>query len=136
MRPDLTDLVRSVFHACAELTQLTGRPVSPDGHLVGSIGEIVAADLLDLDLVSPSTKGYDAIDRQGRKVEIKTTTRRAIALSSAGTEAERLVVLTLDRDGVAAIVFDGPTQAVWESAGPAQRNGQRAISLARLRDLT
>mgnify|MGYP001806220578 CR=1 FL=1 len=135
MRPELSDLVRTVFHSCEELSRLTGRPISPDGHLVGGIGEIVAADLLDLELAPPSTRGYDAVDRSGRKVEIKCTTRRAVALSAAGTEADRLVVLTLDRDGAATIVFDGPTNAVWENAGPAQRNGQRVISLSRLRDL-
>lgn len=136
MQPELADLVRTVFHSCAELTRLTGRPISPDGHLVGGIGEIVAADLLDLDLAPPSTRGYDAVDRLGRKVEIKCTTRGSIALSAAGTEAERLVVVTLDGDGVARVVYDGETAAVWDSAGPAQRNGQRAISLTRLAGLS
>lgn len=132
MRDDVAELVRTVFRACEELSQLTGRPVSPDGHLVGSIGEIVAADLLDLELMPPSTTGYDAIDRQGRKVEIKCTTRRTIALSAAGTEAERLAVLTLDRHGAASVVYDGPCAGVWQAAGPVQRNGQRAFGLARL----
>lgn len=125
-------LVERVFTDCDELSRLTGRPVSPDGHLVGSIGEVLAAAALNLTLEPPSNKGYDATDDQGRKVEIKCTTRRTVALSAAGTEAERLVVLTLSPRGEATIVYDGAAATAWDLAGPAQKNGQRALPLRRL----
>jgi len=82
-------LVAEIFMACARLSEITGRPVSPDGHLVGSIGEALAAELFDLELSSPSNEGFDAVDKEGRTVEIKTTARSEVAFSARGTRAER-----------------------------------------------
>ena len=127
--------IREIFEACRVLSASTGRPFSPDGHLVGSLGEVLAADLLDLTLMPPSNDGYDAVDSQQRKVEIKATTRRSVSLSASGTRAERLVVVVLDRDGNGAIVYDGECEAAWAAAGKPQKNGQRSISLARLGQL-
>ena len=128
----IDDLIRGVFAACRRLSELTGRPVSPDGHLVGSLGEIYAATALDLELAKPSNYGYDAVDGRGRKVEIKTTTRSAISLSASGTESERLVVVVLSAEGAAEVFFDGPSEPAWNAAGPPQKNGQRHLSLRRL----
>lgn len=102
------DLVRLIFQACAELSHRGGRSVSPDGHLVGSLGEIYAAQALGLRLETASNAGFDAVDREGRRVEIKTTTRSSIALSASGTLAERLIVVQLDAEsGSAQIANDG-----------------------------
>ncbi len=117
------------------LSASTGRPFSPDGHLVGSLGEVLAAELLSLTLMPPSNDGYDAIDGEGRKVEIKTTTRRSVSLSASGTRAERLVVIVLDGDGNPSIVYDGECDVAWDAAGKPQKNGQRVISLSRLGQL-
>lgn len=127
--------VREIFAACRALSASTGRPFSPDGHLVGSLGEVLAADLLDLTLMSPSNDGYDAVDCQGRKVEIKATTRRSVGLSASGTRAERLVVVVLDPDGKGSIVYDGACDVAWAAAGKPQKNGQRTIGLTRLEEL-
>jgi ABC-type Fe3+-hydroxamate transport system substrate-binding protein len=127
--------VQAIFDACQQLTASTGRPFSPDGHLVGSLGEVLAADLLGLTLMPPSNAGYDAVDTEGRKVEIKSTTRRSVGLSASGTSAERLVVLAIGDGGEPTVVYDGPTEAVWEAAGKPQKNGQRTISLSRLRQI-
>lgn len=97
---------------------------------------MLAADMLDLELMPPSNEGYDAIDAAGRKVEIKATTRSSVALSASGTKAERLVVLKLESDGTAAVVYDGDAVQAWASAGKPQKNGQRRISLSRLASLT
>ncbi len=59
-----------------------GRSFTLDGHLVGSIGEIVAAFLFDLELTRSSTAGHDARARDGRRVEIKLTQGRTIGLRS------------------------------------------------------
>lgn len=132
MQDDVQPEIKRIFQACERLTKLTGRPFSPDGHLVGSFGELVASRLLDLTLAPPSTDGYDAIDQQGRRVEIKTTTRSAIALSASGTKAERLVVVAIGASGKPSIVYDGPSSPAWEAAGRPQKNGQRRIALSTL----
>jgi hypothetical protein len=42
------------------------------------------------------------------------------------------MVVVLDRTGEASIAFDGPAQAVWEMAGPAQKNGQLRVRLLKI----
>lgn len=42
------------------------------GNLVGNIGELMAANQLDLTLASINQKGYDTLDRFGNRYEIKT----------------------------------------------------------------
>ena len=124
--------VKSIFESCRLLTEATGRPFSPEGHLVGSLGEVIAADLLDLELMPPSNEGFDAVDTEARRVEIKATTRTSVGLSASGTEAERLVVLQLDPDGGATVAYDGSAARAWEIAGKPQKNGQRRVSVSKL----
>lgn len=127
------DLVRLIFQACAELSRRSGRSVSPDGHLVGSLGEIYAAQALGLRLETASNAGFDAVDRDGRRVEIKTTTRASISLSASGTLAERLIVVQLDAEtGAAQIMYDGEAAVAWDIAGKPGKNGQRCLSIKRL----
>lgn len=132
---DAQATIKCIFQSCRKLTRLTGRPFSPDGHMVGSLGEVVARDKLNLTLMPPSNTGYDATDKQGRRVEIKATTRNAIRLSASGTKVERLVVVQISNDGDAEIVYDGPAAPAWEAAGKPQKNGQRSISISTLKEL-
>ena len=135
MPEDVRTAIKKIFRSCQRLTELTKRPFSPDGHLVGSFGEVVAAELLNLTLMPPSNDGYDAIDDQGRRVEIKATTRTSISLSASGTRAERLVVVVVDGDGETEVAYDGPTAPAWDAAGKPQKNGQRRISVSTLKKL-
>lgn len=125
-------LISEIFEACRNLSARTGRPVSPDGHLVGSLGEIFAAEKLGLQLMPPSHHGFDALGPLGEKVEIKTTTRSTISLSTDASLAERLVVVTLSANGEGQISYDGPMDRVISAAGKPQKNGQRRVSISRL----
>jgi len=109
-----------------------GRKFTLDGHLVGSIGEVVAAYMFDLELNAASTRAHDAITHDGKKVEIKLTQRRSVAIRH---EPEHLIALHRPKGGPLSIVYNGPGSVVWESAGRIQTNGQRSISLALLRNL-
>jgi hypothetical protein len=109
-----------------------GRKFTLDGHLVGSIGEVVAAYIFDLDLNAASTQAHDAITHDGKKVEIKLTQGRSVAIRH---EPEHLIALHRPKGRPLSIVYNGPGSVVWESAGRIQTNGQRSISLARLRNL-
>ena len=135
MPEDVRTAITKIFRSCQRLTELTKRPFSPDGHLVGSFGEVVAAELLNLTLMPPSNDGYDAIDDQGRRVEIKATTRTSIGLSASGTRAERLVVVVVDGDGETEVAYDGPRAPAWDAAGKPKKNGQRRISVSTLKKL-
>jgi hypothetical protein len=120
--------VAAIYRAVAELEAAYPRKFTPDGHLVGSIGEVVAAEALGLTLYKASRAGHDAYDANG-DVQIKMTGGRRIALYA---ECIRLVVLRVVSHEEAEIVYDGPGAPVWAAAGKLAKNGQRSISVAKL----
>ena len=130
-------LVPELFRVIAELEAASpGRHFTPDGHLIGSIGEVIAADRYGLTLTTASTKGVDARDSEARPVEIKATTgNRGVALRGMTPTAERLIVLKISETGTATEIYAGPAAPVWAAAGSMKSNGQRAIGLKRLREL-
>lgn len=135
----------AVLRLVPELFQITkaleaaapGRHFTPDGHLVGSIGEAVAAARYGLELTTASTKGVDAHHKaSGKTVEVKATVSgRSIALRGMEPEADHLLVLRINGDGSATEVYNGPAAPVWAAAGKVQSNGQRAVSVSRLASL-
>jgi hypothetical protein len=123
--------VAAIYRAVAELEALYPRRFTPDSHLVGSIGEVVAAEALGLTLYPASHAGHDAYDANG-DVQIKMTGGNSVAMYS---ECIRLVVLRVVSPEEAEVVYDGPGAPVWSAAGKVAKNGQRSISLAKLREI-
>lgn len=122
--------VARIYEATAELEALyPTRKFTPDGHLVGSIGEVIAAEALGLTLYAMSKPGHDAYDANG-DVQIKMTGGNSVAMYAT---CDRLVVLRVISPKEAEIVYDGPGEVVWQQAGKMGKNGQRVISLARIR---
>lgn len=126
--------VQRIYQAVQELEEsYPGRKFTPDGHLVGSIGEVIAAQAFDLELLPMSHKGHDARDQDGRMVQIKLTGGKRVSMYG---ESERLIVMRFIDPTIAGLVYDGCGKAAWDAAGPVQKNGQRSISLARLQTLS
>lgn len=120
---DATDKLEELF---------PGRKFTLDGHLVGSIGEVVAAYMFGLDLNPASTKGHDAVCADGKFVEIKLTQGKSIAIRH---QPEHLLVLRRPKGAKISVVFNGPGAIAWEAAGEMQTNGQRAIGIGKLASL-
>jgi len=108
------------------------RKFTPDGHLVGSLGEVVAAQALGLKLYPSSHPRHDAFDVTG-DIQIKMTAGRSVSLYDT---CARLVVLRIINPEEAEIVYDGPGESVWVAAGKVQKNGQRTIALSKIRSLS
>ncbi len=54
-------LIKNLYLTVDELeTMFPVRHFTPDGHMVGSIGECLVADAYDLELMAASNKGFDA----------------------------------------------------------------------------
>ena len=128
---DVQNMVTSLYEITERLENIfVGRKFTLDGHLVGSIGEVLAAYMFDLDLTKGSTKSHDAVTKQGKNIQIKLTqTNRKIGINS---EPEHLVVLQKLKYKKVEIIYNGPGKVVWElttdKGGP-----QRFISVSKLK---
>ncbi len=96
------------------------------------IGEVVAAYMFDLKLNPASTEGSDAITKDGICVEIKLTQGKKIGLRSA---PEHLIVLQKERGSEIIVAYNGPGNLAWNASGKMQKNGQRALSISKLKKL-
>ncbi|BBE33429.1 DUF6998 domain-containing protein [Sphingosinicella microcystinivorans] len=129
-RVKLPEPVARHYRATAELEAMyPHRKFTLDGHLVGSLGEVVAEQALGLTLYGMSKPLHDAFDKDGN-VQIKMTAARSVSMYGP---CERLVVLRVVSPEEAEISYDGPGAPAWEQAGKMRKNGQRTISLSRLR---
>lgn len=109
-------------------TIFPGRKFTLDGHLVGSIGEVVAAYMFDLRLTPGSNKGYDALAPDGRAVEIKFTQGKTVGLRHCH---DHVLILCKPKGTPLYVVYNGPGGLLWDAAGPVQKNGQRPIGISR-----
>jgi len=105
-RIKLPEPVADIYRAVARLEEMyPGRKFTPDGHLVGSTGEVIAAPALGLTLYRASYAGHDAHDGQGGDVQIKMTAGKSVAMYA---ESIRIAVLMVVSPEEAEIVYDGP----------------------------
>ena len=85
--------IKALYEISQELEALfPGRHYTPDGHMIGSIGEALAASYYNLELFPAPEETHDAKAPDGRLVQIKATQIDRVALSS---EPEWLLVLKI-----------------------------------------
>jgi hypothetical protein len=131
----LPDILNRLYSVVEDLQRLApGRSFTPDGHLVGSIGEVVAAYAYGLELGAASTKAHDARATDGRLVQVKLTQGKSgVALSHP---CDHLIVLRLDAISGFEEVYNGAGSPVWaEIVHKAEIGRQREVRLSRLRAL-
>ena len=128
-------LIKQLYSTVSELEAMfPGRHFTPDGHMIGSIGECLVADAYGLVLKTASNKGFDAIAKDGKEVEIKATQSNAVAFRS---EPEHTIIIKILPNGIFEEVYNGPGNLVWlQFAGKkTPSNGQFQISLNKLKEL-
>ena len=127
------EIVKNIYSLVAELERIfPGRRFTPDGHMVGGLGEVWAQSLYGLHLLKNSAELHDAHAEDGRLVQVKATQRNAVAMSG---EPDHLIVLRLLPNGTVKEEYNGPGAPAWAVAGKMQKNGQRPLSLSKLRAL-
>jgi len=127
----LRTVIKGLFQSVNELEEMfPHRKFTLDGHLVGSIGEVIVAEEYNLELLPQSTKTHDAKSKD-RLVQIKLTQVNQVELRS---EPEHLIVHKLLPDGTSEKIFNGPGSIVWAS-GIHQKSGEKSISLTKLKKL-
>lgn len=129
---DFREQVRNIYRAVNALEAMfPGRPFTPDGHMVGSLGECLVADAYKLTLMPPSNEGYDAVTKEGKKIEIKATQAKSVAFRSC---PEHTIIIRIKKDGTFEEFFNGPGEVIWRQFEGKKRpsNGQYQISLDRV----
>lgn len=116
------------------------RKFTIDGHLIGSIGEVIVAEAFDLELEKNSTPVIDAHTKDGtdRTVQIKATQIDRVSFSSKHENEDvpdQVIVISIDKTGNWKVEFNGPGKLIYENLGKPQKNGQSQISLTKLRRL-
>ena len=126
----LEEKIRELYRITAELEEkYPGRRFTPDGHLVGSIGEVYTAEKYGLTLLEASSEKHDARSADGRLIQIKITQTDRVSIYS---EPDYMIVMKMKNDGTIEEVYNGKGAVPWENAGKVQKNGQRSISIRKL----
>ena len=124
----LAETIRRLYTIVGELERDyrdQHRHFTLDGHLIGSIGEVYAAERYGIRLFTSSTPKHDGESPDGRLVQIKATQRGSVALNE---NPDYLIVLSIDSQGEIseAYLFENRSRP---------KNGQYQVSLGRLRKL-
>ncbi len=127
-------IVAKIYSLVDELEHMfPGRHFTPDGHMVGSFGEALAAYYYGVELSPASTLCHDGTCG-GRNVQVKATQTDRIAISG---KPDVLLVLALNRDGTFQEIYNGPGEAVWNLVAhkTLPKNGQYQVPFSKLRAL-
>jgi hypothetical protein len=128
-------LIERLYRVVTELEEMfPGRHFTPDGHMVGSIGECLVADAFDLLLMQPSNEGFDALDATGKRVEIKATQSDRVAFRSC---PDYTIIIRINKNGTFETCYNGPGRTIWDTftGKKLPSNGQYSISLGQVREL-
>lgn len=130
---DIPEKIQRLYQVVFELEEaFPGRRFTLDGHLIGSIGEVLAEHHFGLLLFPGSTETHDAKSPCGKRVQIKATQGKSVGIRS---EPEHLIVLKILSTGKFKTVYNGPGQLAWDNSGKMQKNGQRGLSVSKLEEL-
>ena len=105
---------------------------TPDGHLVGAIGQIAAKIAFGLEFGSDQTEHNCTWSDENRNinVQVRCTGRGSIAIRK---EPEYLIALGISEIGKIYLLYNGPWKYVWKRI-ERQKQAQKCASRNQLRD--
>lgn len=129
----IQEKIQQIYKIVQEIeTAYPGRHFTPDGHMIGSMGEVVAAEKYGLSLLAATAETHDAVSVSGQMVQIKATQGNRILISSC---PQYLIVLQICKNGEFVEIYNGPGKLVWAQVGKRQKNGLCSISIAKLKNI-
>ena len=126
----LPSAVASIYKATKRLNaEYPLRSFTLDGHLVGHLGEVIAAKEFELTLLANNFPGHDARDKAGRYVQIKLTAKNSISMYA---NCDRLIVMQIVSPKYAELIYDGDSAPIWaKAAGGRSRDRSAAAPVGR-----
>ncbi|MBU4298968.1 hypothetical protein KKB43_00595 [Patescibacteria group bacterium] len=137
LKKAIIDLYKSVFKL---QSAFPGRKFTPDGRMVGDIGEAIAALEFGVILDKKIKKHWDGhrVDSMGieRKIQIKTTQKDETYLKKPPCEGD-LLIFKIFSNGKWRCCYDGPIVKVWRSLKNKNldNTGAKIITLEKLKVL-
>lgn len=121
--------VQRLVEIVSELeSDFPGRHFTLDGHLVGSIGEVMAAYYYGIELYTASTEVHDG-EVNGKKVQIKIVQQDNIVIPH---EPDYMIVLYLNKNGNIYEVYNGPGKEPWDTASKRDSHNNRHMRVNKL----
>lgn len=128
----IKDKVHQLIEIVKELEKdFPGRHFTLDGHLVGSIGEVMASYYYGIELYAASAVAHDG-EIDGKKVQIKITQQEDIVINH---EPEYLIALYLNKNGNVYEIYNGPGKEPWDSASKRDSHNNRHMRVNKLMEL-
>ena len=124
---ELKEKYRKLNYIISEMDLEYDRHFTLDGHLIGSIGEVLAAYYYGIELATASYKTHDGKTEDGKNVQIKITQRKSIVIKD-----EYLLVLFLTNQGDILEIYNGPGSVAFEVASKKDGYNHRHCSINRL----
>ena len=127
-------MMRTLFSA-----QRVLRALAPDykwtygGNLVGDFGEYLAVNNYNLKLASRGAEGYDAINEDGKTVQIKTI--HASSQIGFRGQADLLLVIGITDEGEWDEIYYGSFATVADESSFSKRDNKRTITKSKLTKL-
>lgn len=135
----IEELIRDLYSVVAKLHDaFPGRPFTPDGRLIGDIGETIADLEFDLVLDKKVKKHWDGywIDSGEKKhdIQIKATGKNDTYLKEPPDEGTFLV-FKIFSDGKHEVIYNGSIMRVWDKLINKKDIQGKMISLQNLKKL-
>ena len=133
---DAGQLIRQFYALTSKLDRLfPKRSFIPDGHVVESFCEVLAAQAFNLELLPASSKVHNARTADHSvMVQIKSVQGETVVLRNDQIP-QHLLVLKLSPSGDPELIFNGPGSIAYSTAGKQPSNGLRTVRLNTLRKL-
>ena len=108
------------------------RKFSLDGHLLGSIGEVLAKYYYGIELSKPNTKTHDG-EADGKCIQIKITQINSVDIKGI---PEYLLVLFLNKsEGIVYEVYNGPGAYAFNEYKKGNKSGEYTRQLSKLLEI-
>ena len=115
----LLEIVRKMHHDYPK------KKFTLDGRLVGDIGEILAEEIYDLELLEGMQRLHDACSK-GRMVQIKTTMKSTLGF---GEIPDFYLGIKVDNKGKVEEIFNGLGSVIWDAIKHRKRPKNYLFSL-------
>ncbi len=128
--------IQAIYAAVIKLeVAFPRRRFTPDGHMVGSIGEAIASAHLGAKLYLPNTPRVDG-EWHGKPVQIKATQGKDTYLKKPNV-GDLLLVIKIHKSGDHDVVYFNDAMRVWRSRDDVKetRSGEKFVSFVQLRAL-